>query len=81
MVPAFNLGWTADPRNVEQFAAALRTSLQAAPSWRRSKDCERLLQFHAPENFTAIFTERLRERLGRPPTPGTIAWRAVRPST
>jgi hypothetical protein len=77
MVPAFDLGWTANPRDVTQFAAAMRTSLDAAASWRRSDACERLLRFHAPENFTAIFTARVRERLGRPPAPGTISWNEV----
>jgi glycosyltransferase involved in cell wall biosynthesis len=74
MVPAFNMGWTSNPRNVDQFAAAIHTSLDQASSWRRSEACDRLLRFHAPENFTAVFTKRLRERVGRPPLPPTITW-------
>jgi glycosyltransferase involved in cell wall biosynthesis len=77
MVPAFGMGWTSNPRNVDQFAAAIRTSLEAAPSWRRSEACDRLLRFHAPENFTAVFTQRLRERTGRVQQAATISWDEV----
>jgi glycosyltransferase involved in cell wall biosynthesis len=80
MIPAFGMGWTSNPRNVDQFAAAIRTSLEAAPAWRRNEACDRLLHFHAPENFTAIFTQRLRERQCRPPAPATISWNDVLPS-
>jgi glycosyltransferase involved in cell wall biosynthesis len=81
MVPAFGMGWTSNPRNAEQFATAIRASLEAAPSWHRSEACNRLLRFHAPENFTAIFTQRLRERTGRPPLPPTITWPEVQQSS
>jgi glycosyltransferase involved in cell wall biosynthesis len=77
MVPAFGMGSTADPRNANQFAVAIRTSLEAAPTWRRNEASSRLLRFHAPENFTAIFTQRLRERTGHPPNPPTITWNEV----
>jgi glycosyltransferase involved in cell wall biosynthesis len=77
MVPAFGMGWTSNPRRVDQFAAAIRTSLEAAPAWRRSEPCNRLLRFHAPENFTAVFTQRLRERTGREPVAATISWDEV----
>jgi glycosyltransferase involved in cell wall biosynthesis len=80
MVPVFGMGWTSNPRNIDQFAAAIQTSLEAAPAWRRNDACDRLLRFHAPENFTATFTARLRERLGRPPAPATITWNDVLPT-
>jgi glycosyltransferase involved in cell wall biosynthesis len=77
MVPAFGMGWTSNPRDADQFAAAIRSSLEAAPTWRRNEACNRLLRFHAPENFTATFTQRLRERTGKPPVAATITWSEV----
>jgi glycosyltransferase involved in cell wall biosynthesis len=77
MVPAFGMGWTSNPRDSQRFADAIRTSLEAAPGWQRGEACNKLLEFHKPANFAAIFTERLRERLGRPPMRTTISWEEV----
>jgi glycosyltransferase involved in cell wall biosynthesis len=77
MVPEFGMGWTSNPRNVSQFAEAICTSLAAAPTWHCNEACNRLLEFHAPQNFTAIFTQRLRERMGQPPMLATITWQEV----
>jgi D-inositol-3-phosphate glycosyltransferase len=77
MVPAFGMGWVSNPRDTQRFADAIRTSLEAAPSWERGEACNKLLEFHNPANFAAIFAERLRERLGRPPMSATISWEEV----
>jgi glycosyltransferase involved in cell wall biosynthesis len=77
MVPAFGMGWVSNPRDTQRFGGAIRTSLEAAPNWKRNDACNKLLEFHNPANFAAIFTERLRERLGKPPVPATISWEDV----
>ncbi len=77
MVPAFELGWTCDVRDVPGHAQAIRASLERAGDWQPSEASQQLLRFHAPENFAAVFTARLRERLGLEPLPGMVPWDEV----
>ena len=74
IVPAFQLGWTCNVRDIDEFARAIPTRLEQAADWQRTPAAEQLIKFHAPQNFAATFTARLRERLGQPPLPGTVAW-------
>lgn len=76
MVPAFGMGWTANPRDIDQFAAAMRSGLEAAESWCRNEACNSLLRFHTPENFVATYTARLHERIGQKPM-ASISWSEV----
>jgi glycosyltransferase involved in cell wall biosynthesis len=83
IVPQFKLGWMCDVRDVQQFAHAMERCLEQSQLWQPSESSRALLQFHTPKNFAAVFTARLRERLGLPPAPGTLSWedaaRASRP--
>jgi glycosyltransferase involved in cell wall biosynthesis len=77
MVPAFGLGWTCNVYDPASFGRAIASSLAQAADWQPTAASRQLLRFHAPENFVAVFTSRLRERLGLPPLAGTIGWDEV----
>ena len=76
VVPAFQLGWICNVRNIPEFAQAIARRLEQSSQWQPSPVAERLLEFHSPENFAATFTAPLCERLGKP-RPHTVEWRDV----
>jgi hypothetical protein len=61
-------------QNTGQFARAIATHLEQAAEWRRTPAAEQLVKFHSPQNFTATFSARLCERMGRPTLPGLVTW-------
>ena len=65
-VEQFQLGSTCDVRDHDAFTAAVIESLAAADSHKPPPAAQRFVAFHTAENFTAVWTHRLRTRLGRP---------------
>jgi len=76
-VPRFGLGITCNVHDRGGFARAIPASLDAAAGFEVSEAARRFVQFHSVPNFTLHFTERLRERLGRPAEPSMIRWQWV----
>lgn len=74
IVPRFGLGWTCDVRDDDAFARAIGDALDRSASYERPEVADRLIEFHSRENFGAMFTARLRERLGLGPDPALRAW-------
>ncbi len=70
----FGLGWVCDVMSPQTFAAAVRSSLESAGDFRLPEAGRRFVEFHRPDNFTACFTKRLRERLNLPPVQGLRDW-------
>lgn len=73
-VRQFELGWTTDVRNIEEFSTRLSEAVDAAGHHTPSAKAERFVRYHSPENFKAHWTSRLRERLGLPADEHEIAW-------
>ena len=75
VVRRFALGWLCDVTNVDAFAGALRRALDGAATFRADAATQRLLEFHAPENFALHWTQGLGTLLGRSPaTPRSWEW-------
>ena len=74
IVPRFELGWTCDVRDTDAFARAIGDTLDRSAAYERPGVADRLIGFHSKENFVAMFTSRLRERLGLEPDPGLREW-------
>ncbi len=73
-IPMFDLGRTCDPRNVQQFAATLESSMADSLQFQQSQKGKRFVQYHSPENFAATWTQNIRHRMGLPPSPDQKTW-------
>jgi hypothetical protein len=73
-IDAFGLGATCRTIDQHEFTHAITTSLDEASGYKPSPAGQRFVAFHSPDNFTAGFTRRVRERMGLPPPIGEVAW-------
>lgn len=76
-ITRFGLGSVCDVDNQPAFAAAIRASLEISHQFTLPEAGRRFVAFHRPDNFTACFTRRLRERLGLPQAEGLLDWEWV----
>jgi glycosyltransferase involved in cell wall biosynthesis len=61
IIERFELGWTCDIHDHDRFVEAIRSALDNAASYSESEATKRLLAFHAPSNFGAVWVQRIRE--------------------
>ncbi len=81
LVPKLGLGWTCDVLDPEVFRRDLSRCLDRAEQYRPTEAADRLLAFHAPENFIGAWTARLRERMGLAPYEDLMDWSHVLAAT
>jgi glycosyltransferase involved in cell wall biosynthesis len=74
IVPRFGLGATVAVKDGDALAQALAAGLEKAPDHVSHPAAAAFVAFHAPGNFAACWTARLRERLGVHQAPGRIDW-------
>ena len=77
VVPRFGLGWTVDAVDISALAASLAPALEGSARFHLSQAAQRFVEFHTPENFSAIWSTGLRRRLGLPPPDGVREWDSV----
>lgn len=77
MVRRFGFGTTCEVRDPTAFAAAIRSALDQAGDYRETEATRRLLEFHAPANFTESWLEGIRQTLGLPPSATARSWDTV----
>jgi len=70
----FGLGRTCDVLDQATFSRAIEQALDEAPAYTPPEAASRFVQFHRPENFTAGFCRRLRERLNLTQPQGLREW-------
>lgn len=70
----FRLGHTCDPGSPPDVASKLVAALDASSHYEPSAACERLVEFLGDRNYAALWTARLRERLGVGPSPEARTW-------
>ena len=63
IVPRLDLGWTCDVSDTPALASTITTALEASAHFRLSEPARRFIRFHSVENFQAVWTARLRDRL------------------
>lgn len=73
-IEKFELGHTCDPNDQGDVAAKLVTALDASGNYQPSSASERLVEFLGDQNYAALWTARLRERLGVQPSPDARNW-------
>jgi glycosyltransferase involved in cell wall biosynthesis len=66
VVKRFGLGWTCDVLNHDAFTRAIRTAFDRCDEYTVTPAIERLLAFHAPENFGKIWVAGIRAARGLP---------------
>ena len=77
MINRFSLGQTCEVRDHDALVAAVSKSLQSADELRLNEAASRFVQFHTVSNFAASVSQRLRDRVGKPPADGLRTWRWV----
>lgn len=77
VVPKFKLGHVTDTQSVDTLAHELIEALKEAPCHTWGIAAGNFAAFHSEENFVAIWTSRLRERLGKPDDSQKITWDMV----
>jgi glycosyltransferase involved in cell wall biosynthesis len=73
-VRKFDLGWACNVLDPAAFTTTVKTAFEQAPEYRQGERARRLLAFHTPENFTASWTQGLRQMMGLPPSDRLIGW-------
>lgn len=74
MCRRFDLGWACSMRDIESFAATLKTALQGVSDYHVPPAAQRLIEFHRPDNFARHWLSGVRSRLGLPPDPDQRSW-------
>jgi len=74
MCRRFGLGWACSMRDIESFAATLKTALNGVTDYRVSPGAQRLIEFHRPANFARFWLSGVRSRLGLLPDPDQRSW-------
>ncbi len=74
IVPLFGLGSVCHSESVDELARELTHSLDQAPAHVWREPAIRFAAFHSESNFRAAWTDRLRERLGRPHDERRLSW-------
>lgn len=59
----FNLGWTCNTRNAAEFGQVLVETLSTCDKHVGSKDAQDFVSFHSLDNFQALITQRIRQRI------------------
>lgn len=77
IVPQFGLGRVCDVESIDVLSSELTSALDDAPSHRWSGSARRFVAFHSEANFAAVWTARLRERLGMPRDEQRMTWNKV----
>lgn len=77
MINRFSLGRTCNVRDHDALVQAVTESLRGAEELRLNEAARRFMQYHTVDNFSASITQRLRDRLGRPPADGLRTWQWV----
>jgi glycosyltransferase involved in cell wall biosynthesis len=67
IVDRFAAGWACDVLDPAAFASTLRQALDECEGYRQTEAITRLLAFHSPENFVALWLERVNQLCGQPP--------------
>lgn len=77
IISRFGLGSTLNVSDIPAFARALRRDLDAAADFRVPPAGQRFLEFHTPENYGAVWTQLLRQRLRLPADARTCTWESL----
>ena len=77
MVRRFGFGTTCEVHDPTAFAAAIRSALDHAATYQETEATRRLLEFHAPANFTESWLAGIRQKLGLPPSATARSWETV----
>ncbi|MEM6798482.1 MAG: hypothetical protein AAF589_03120 [Planctomycetota bacterium] len=73
-IERFQLGHTCDPAQPLSVAGGLIDSFDAASAYQPSPAAMRFVDFVSDRNYLALWTSRLRERLGVEPSPHARSW-------
>jgi glycosyltransferase involved in cell wall biosynthesis len=76
----YGFGWTADTRNTDDLSRAVALALREAPGRAPGAGARRMIAWHRPENYAAVFLERLRSLAGAPAVP-VEHWESVAAET
>lgn len=70
----FGVGWTVRPHDLVDFSKVLPVALDQSGTYRRTVATERLLQFHAVDNFTAGVVQRAAALTGNSLQTPPLTW-------
>jgi len=76
-VARFGLGDSCDVYDVRAFASSIEKCLEAAASFQPSDAARMLTRYHAPANYAAHVTRKVRELLSLPVQDGILSWSTV----
>jgi glycosyltransferase involved in cell wall biosynthesis len=74
MVRRFGFGWSCNVLDPEAFPRMIRTALEESAGYQETAATRRLLDFHAPANFTASWLAGIRETIRLPPDDRRKTW-------
>lgn len=73
-IKRFDLGWTCSPTDQEAIADAVVQSLNAISDYHQPPTAGRFLEFLSDANYNALWTARIRKRLGMQASPDERSW-------
>ncbi len=76
-VDRFQLGLTTCTEDPHDFAEKIVEALRMCDAYQLSAQAQRLIEFHAPQNFVATWTAAIRHQMGKTADPALRTWEWV----